>query len=76
MDTITVLPGISFKILHKEIFPTTKKKTNLIVKQKDITLSFSGGDYSLDYNDVDDDDDEKEKEGEKQKHDVEVVAND
>lgn len=48
----------------------------MIVKQKDITLSFSGGDYSLDYNDVDDDDDEKEKEGEKQKHDVEVVAND
>lgn len=48
----------------------------MIVKQKDITLSFSGGDYSLDYNDVDDDDEkEKEKEG-KQKHDVEVVAND
>lgn len=74
MDTITVLPGISFKILHNEIFPTTKKHKLDCKAKRHYTLLFRG-DYSLDYNDVDDDD-EKEKDGEKQKHDVEVVAND
>lgn len=55
-----------------------KKKHKLDCKAKRHYTLLLGGDYSLDYNDVDDDDDEKEKEkeGEKQKHDVEVVAND
>lgn len=56
-----------------------QKKHKLDCKAKRHYTLLLGGDYSLDYNDVDDDDDDGrggEKEGEKQKHDVEVVAND